>query len=151
MYYLPVVHAPVVHWCSLCCAYQIIKCAQWHYALSCPTSGERIVAALYGQSKELPASLFDLGISPHINANIIIAILLILPKELVSFSWLDRLREARKEGKGVSSSSMSAAPAGQVHVDACPCNSTYMSHACLRSSCTSCNGSTTSTGGLPAS
>ena len=58
--------------------------------------------ALYGQSKELPASIFDLGISPHINASIIIAVLLIIPKELASFRWLDRLREARKEGKGVS-------------------------------------------------
>lgn len=108
------------------------------------------MAALYGQSKELPASLFDLGISPHINANIIIAILLILPKELVSFSWLDRLREARKEGKGVSRSHVCSPcwePAGAP--DACRCNRTYMSCASLHSSSPTCNGSATATDGLP--
>lgn len=60
--------------------------------------------ALYGQAQALPASLFELGISPHINASIIITILLLLPKDLLPFPWADRLREARKEGKGVSGS-----------------------------------------------
>ena len=58
--------------------------------------------AIYGQASELPASLFDLGISPHINASILVSILLLLPKELVEWQPLDRLREARKEGKSVS-------------------------------------------------
>eukprot|EP00879_Flechtneria_rotunda_P019900 GHRR01020916.1.p1 GENE.GHRR01020916.1~~GHRR01020916.1.p1 ORF type:complete len:458 (+),score=125.90 GHRR01020916.1:187-1560(+) len=62
--------------------------------------GERMMRALYGQAQALPASLFDLGISPHINASIIITMLLILPKELLPFPWANRLREARKEGKG---------------------------------------------------
>jgi len=57
--------------------------------------------ALYGQAQALPASLFELGISPHINASIIITMLLLLPKDLLPFPWADRLREARKEGKGV--------------------------------------------------
>ena len=58
--------------------------------------------AIYGQASQLPASLFDLGISPNINASILVSILLLLPKELVE-GWqpLDRLREARKEGKSV--------------------------------------------------
>jgi hypothetical protein len=58
--------------------------------------------ALYGQAQALPASLFELGISPHINASIIVSLLLLLPKELLPFPWAARLREARKEGKGVS-------------------------------------------------
>lgn len=57
--------------------------------------------AIYGQASELPASLFDLGISPHINASILVSILLLLPKEIVEWQPLDRLREARKEGKSV--------------------------------------------------
>jgi len=60
--------------------------------------------ALYGQAQALPASLFDLGISSHINASIIITMLLILPKDLLPFRWANRLRDARKEGKGVSCS-----------------------------------------------
>lgn len=62
--------------------------------------GERMMRALYGQAQALPASLFELGISPHINASIIITMLLLLPKDLLPFPWADRLREARKEGKG---------------------------------------------------
>jgi hypothetical protein len=65
-------------------------------------AGERMLRALYGQSQALPASLFDMGISPHINASIIIMVVLLLPKDLLPFPWADRLREARKEGKGVS-------------------------------------------------
>jgi preprotein translocase subunit SecY len=61
-----------------------------------------MMRALYGQAQALPASLFELGISPHINASIIITIVLLLPKDLLPFPWADRLREARKEGKGVS-------------------------------------------------
>jgi len=57
--------------------------------------------AIYGQASELPASLFDLGISPYINASILVSILLLLPKELLEWQPLDRLREARKEGKSV--------------------------------------------------
>ncbi|KAI8473294.1 MAG: pre protein translocase secY subunit [Monoraphidium minutum] len=63
------------------------------------SEGERIIRAIYGQASELPASLFDLGISPHINASILVSILLLLPKELAEWQPLDRLREARKEGK----------------------------------------------------
>lgn len=61
-----------------------------------------MLRALYGQAQALPASLFDLGISPHINASIMIAMMLLLPKDLLPFPWAERLREARKEGKGVS-------------------------------------------------
>jgi hypothetical protein len=57
--------------------------------------------AIYGQASELPASLFDLGISPYINASILVTILLLLPKDLIEWQPLDRLREARKEGKSV--------------------------------------------------
>lgn len=58
--------------------------------------------ALYGQAQALPASLFELGISPHINASIIVTVLLMLSKDLLPFSWANRLRDARKEGKAVS-------------------------------------------------
>jgi hypothetical protein len=61
-----------------------------------------MMRALYGQAQALPASLFDLGISPHINASILITLVLLLPKDMLPFKWADRLREARKEGKGVS-------------------------------------------------
>jgi preprotein translocase subunit SecY len=63
-----------------------------------------MMRALYGQAQALPASLFELGISPHINASIIVSLLLLLPKDLLPFPWAARLREARKEGKGVSES-----------------------------------------------
>jgi hypothetical protein len=66
-----------------------------------PKTGERIMRAIYGQASELPASLFDLGISPYINASILVTILLLLPKDLIEWQPLDRLREARKEGKSV--------------------------------------------------
>jgi len=59
-----------------------------------------MMRALYGQAQALPASLFDLGISPHINASIIITMLLILPKDLLPFRWATRLRDARKEARG---------------------------------------------------
>ncbi len=36
-------------------------------------AGERLIRALYGQAGSLPASLFDLGISPYINASIIVS------------------------------------------------------------------------------
>lgn len=68
----------------------------------CGGAGERMVKALYGQASALPAALFDLGISPHINASIVVAIVLMMPKALLPFRWADRLRDARKEGKGVS-------------------------------------------------
>jgi hypothetical protein len=44
------------------------------------------VRALYGQAAALPASLFELGISPYINASIIITWILAMPEQLVS-SW----------------------------------------------------------------
>ena len=58
---------------------------------------------MYGQAQALPASLFNLGISPYINASIVMTILLVLPAEIISFPWLTRLKESRKEGKSVSS------------------------------------------------
>ncbi|KAG1665642.1 hypothetical protein FOA52_011236 [Chlamydomonas sp. UWO 241] len=63
------------------------------------TEGERMIRALYGQAQALPASLFDLGISPYINASIVITVLMVLPKELFSWQWLAQLKESRKEGK----------------------------------------------------
>ncbi len=72
-------------------------------------AGERIMRAIYGQASELPASLFDLGISPYINASILVSILLLLPKDLIEWQPLDRLREARKEGKSVSGVARAAA------------------------------------------
>ena len=63
-----------------------------------------MVRTLYGQASELPAALFDLGISAHINASIIVAVVLMLPKHILSalqMRWAERLQEARKEGKGV--------------------------------------------------
>jgi preprotein translocase subunit SecY len=62
-----------------------------------------LIRALYGQAQALPASLFNLGISPYINASIVITVLLVLPAEIFTFQWLARLKEARKEGKSVSS------------------------------------------------
>ncbi|KAJ9508542.1 hypothetical protein QJQ45_012080 [Haematococcus lacustris] len=61
------------------------------------TQGERLVKALYGQSQALPASLFELGISPLINASIAITMATSVPDEL-AVGWLQRLKEARKEG-----------------------------------------------------
>jgi len=58
--------------------------------------GGRMMRALYGQARELPASIFDLGIGPWINAQIIVTVLLSLPKDLLPFEWAERLREARK-------------------------------------------------------
>jgi hypothetical protein len=67
-----------------------------------PPAGELLIKALYGQANELPASLFDLGISPFINASIIMFMLMVLPKEaLPEAQWLTKLRQARKEGKQV--------------------------------------------------
>lgn len=89
-----------------------------------------MMRALYGQAQALPASLFELGISPHINASIIITILLLLPKDLLPFPWADRLREARKEGKGVSTdthphtSPLSTQPAGSGCIGVCGCRQT---------------------------
>ena len=67
-----------------------------------PPAGERLIRALYGQAQALPASLFNLGISPYINASIVVTVLLVLPAEIFTFQWLARLKEARKEGKSVS-------------------------------------------------
>ncbi|KAG2483194.1 hypothetical protein HYH03_017929 [Edaphochlamys debaryana] len=66
------------------------------------TTGERLIKALYGQASDIPASLFDLGISPWINASILLSLLLVLPQEITTLpgmEWLGRLREARKEGR----------------------------------------------------
>ncbi|EFJ48697.1 hypothetical protein VOLCADRAFT_90455 [Volvox carteri f. nagariensis] len=66
------------------------------------TAGERLIKALYGQAQDIPASLFDLGISPFVNASILLAVALVLPQEMATLpglSWLSRLREARKEGR----------------------------------------------------
>jgi hypothetical protein len=78
--------------------------------------------ALYGQAQALPASLFELGISPHINASIIVSLLLILPKEVLPSPWAARLREARKEGKGVSGSRTYSNSGGRL----------ARTHGCLR-------------------
>jgi preprotein translocase subunit SecY len=48
-----------------------------------PCPGERLLKALYGQAQDIPASLFDLGISPFINASILMAVCLVLPDEVV--------------------------------------------------------------------
>jgi preprotein translocase subunit SecY len=69
-------------------------------ALAAGGEGERMLRALYGQAGELPASLFDLGIGPHINASIVLMVVLLLPKDLLPYAWAQRLRDARKEGKG---------------------------------------------------
>ncbi|GLC37261.1 hypothetical protein PLESTB_001142600 [Pleodorina starrii] len=68
------------------------------------TAGERLIKALYGQAQDIPASLFDLGISPFVNASILLAVALVLPAEITSglppgLGWLARLKEARKEGR----------------------------------------------------
>lgn len=65
-------------------------------------AGELLIKALYGQANELPASIFDLGISPFINASILAFVLLAMPADwLPQWQWLERLRQARKEGKQV--------------------------------------------------
>eukprot|EP00198_Chlamydomonas_reinhardtii_P008179 XP_001697516.1 preprotein translocase secY subunit [Chlamydomonas reinhardtii] len=71
-------------------------------AAAATTAGERLIKALYGQAQDIPASLFDLGISPFVNASIVMAITLVLPQEvstLPGMGWLGRLRDARKEGR----------------------------------------------------
>ncbi|KAG2440274.1 hypothetical protein HXX76_004386 [Chlamydomonas incerta] len=71
-------------------------------AAAAATAGERLIKALYGQAQDIPASLFDLGISPFVNASIVMAIALVLPQEvstLPGMGWLARLRDARKEGR----------------------------------------------------
>ena len=65
-------------------------------------TGERMIRALYGQAQALPASIFELGISPYINASIVMSVLLYFPSDVFEFAWLKRLKEARKEGKSVS-------------------------------------------------
>lgn len=62
--------------------------------------GERLIRALYGQVHALPASLFDLGISPFINASIVMLVLLFMPNDVLKLQWLGNLQEARKQGKG---------------------------------------------------
>ena len=61
-----------------------------------------MIRALYGQAQALPASIFELGISPYINASIIMSVLLYFPADIFEFAWLKRLKEARKEGRSVS-------------------------------------------------
>jgi len=62
--------------------------------------GERLVRALYGQATALPASLFDLGISPYINASIFVVMVLAIPDPaLAPIKSLMRLKEARKQGR----------------------------------------------------
>jgi len=61
------------------------------------------VRALYGQASALPASLFDLGISPYINASIFVVMILAIPDPLLApIKGLMRLKEARKQGRSVS-------------------------------------------------
>lgn len=72
-----------------------------------------MIRVLYGQAQVLPASLFDLGISPYINSSIFLTILMVLPNQLMPFQWLTQLKEARKEGKTVSATLQRRAP--------CPC------------------------------
>lgn len=80
-------------------------------------AGESLIKALYGQANELPASLFDLGISPFINAQILMFVLLIIPEQLLpQTQWMSKLRQARKEGKSVS-----RAAAGQLADLMCAC------------------------------
>lgn len=63
------------------------------------SEGERMIRALYGQAQALPASIFDLGIAPYINASILLTIVMVMPEQLLPFQWLRQLKEARKEGK----------------------------------------------------
>lgn len=52
--------------------------------LACSSAaGARLVAALYGQARDIPASIFDLGISPYINASIVMQLLLVMPPALM--------------------------------------------------------------------
>ncbi len=68
-----------------------------------PHAGERMIRVLCGQATALPASLFDLGISPTINASIVMGIVFMLPPDMLAlWPWLRRLADARKEGKSVS-------------------------------------------------
>jgi hypothetical protein len=71
--------------------------------------------ALYGQAAALPASLFELGISPHINASILISMLLCMPDIKVRANargrgrgrvWWDRTGQGRcrnRSGRGPAS------------------------------------------------
>lgn len=63
------------------------------------SEADRLVRALYGQVGTLPASLFELGISPFIFASIFINVLIGMPKEAIPDSIIPGLREAKKEGK----------------------------------------------------
>jgi hypothetical protein len=83
-------------------------------------AGESLIKALYGQANELPASLFDLGISPFINAQILMFVLLIIPEQLLpQTQWMTKLRQARKEGKSVSGAAAGSWPAGRYDVCCC--------------------------------
>lgn len=79
----------------------------------CNVAGDRMVRALYGQTNELKASIFSLGISPHINASIFTMFAMIVPKDWLGFKWLERwaerLKESRREGKAVSNRLMGLA------------------------------------------
>lgn len=55
-----------------------------------------MIRALYGQAQELPASLFNLGIGPYINASIIVSVLLSMPKDLAPWEFVEKMRAARK-------------------------------------------------------
>ncbi|MEW5305734.1 MAG: hypothetical protein WDW36_008253 [Sanguina aurantia] len=67
------------------------------------SQGEALIKALYGQARELPASIFDLGISPYISASILVTAALSLPPDIANLTpcahFLANLREMRKEGK----------------------------------------------------
>lgn len=61
------------------------------------------VPLLHPQARDLPASIFDLGISPYISASILLTCALSIPPDIANLlpcaEMLSRLREMRKEGK----------------------------------------------------
>ena len=77
-------------------------CPQPTHCLLLP-AGTRLVRALYGQAQDLPASLYDLGLSPYITASILVGMLMV-PQlaQGIPLQALQRMQEAKKEGKSVS-------------------------------------------------
>lgn len=79
---------------------------------------------MYGQAQDLPASLFDLGLSPFLNASIMLAFLMMLPAGVAKLPYcgvLSRIQEARQEGRAgeaylVSLINMTAVALGLWHV-----------------------------------
>ncbi len=72
------------------------------------SAGERLVRALYGQARALPASLFELGISPFINASILVTLVLAMPEQLV--------REDGERGAGEPKQGRERAQEGPEHL-----------------------------------